>query len=200
MKESFVFYRSFYEAIKDLKTKDKLLVYEAICELSLNQKELKLTGMSATIFKLIRPQILANYERYENGKKGGAPIGNQNARKNNKNNQWSFSKTTKKQPNVNVNDNVNVNVNDNVVVVEDNKTTGQQPQQPTFDELRSYCIENDMEDLDYEYVFKYYEDNNWVDANGNKVKNWKLRVRTWYKNDKKNGKLIKHQDTSRRLG
>ena len=199
MKESFVFYRSFYEAIKDLKIKDKLQVYEAICELSLNQKEIKLTGLAATVFKLIKPQILANYERYENGKKGGA-FGVLGGRpKKEKNPSGVSDKNPKKTPNVNVNDNVNVNVNENVVVVEDNTTPTQQQHIPTFDELRSYCIENGMEDLDYEYVFKYYDDNNWIDANGNIIKNWKLRIRTWYKNDKKNGKLVRHQDTSRRL-
>ena len=33
-KESFVFYRSFFEALKDLKNSDRLKIYDAICELS----------------------------------------------------------------------------------------------------------------------------------------------------------------------
>ena len=68
-KESFVFYASFYEALQDLKDKDRLKIYDAICELALNNKETKMTGLTKTIFTLIKPQILANQKRYENGKK-----------------------------------------------------------------------------------------------------------------------------------
>lgn len=192
MKESFVFYRSFYEAIKDLKTKDKLQVYEAICELSLNQKELKLIGMPATIFKLIKPQILANYERYENGKKGGAPIGNQNARKTTKNNQWSFSKTTKKQPNENVNENDNVNVNEN-----ERETSLTPPH--TLSDIVSYGSSLGISQEYCERFFDYYEGIGWINGNGLPIKNWKLVLTNWYKKDLENGK-IKKQDTSRRLG
>lgn len=112
-KESFVFYRSFYEALQDLKDKDRLKVYDSICELALNNKETELTGVSKTIFTLIKPQILANVKRYENGKKGGRPrketigfaeketIGLENEK-------------TKQKPNENVNENENANVNVNV--------------------------------------------------------------------------------------
>lgn len=197
MKESFVFYRSFYEAIKDLKTKDKLQVYEAICELSLNQKEIKLTGMSATIFKLIKPQILANYERYENGKKGGAPIGNQNARKTTKNNLWSFSKTTKKQPNENDNVNENVNDNDNENVSDRLKTT-YSPTQPSLSSIISYGVDLGIDEDYCKRFYEYYEGIGWVNGNGLPIKNWKLVLSKWYKKDKADGK-IKQQVPSRRL-
>ena len=68
-KESFVFYKSFFDALQDLKDKDRLKVYDAICELALNENEVKLTGVPKTMFTLIKPQILANTKRYENGKK-----------------------------------------------------------------------------------------------------------------------------------
>ena len=68
-KESFVFYRSFFEALQDLKDKERLKVYDAICELALNENDTKLTGIAKTIFTLIKPQIIANSERYKNGKK-----------------------------------------------------------------------------------------------------------------------------------
>lgn len=197
MKESFVFYRSFYEAIKDLKIKDKLQVYEAICELSLNQKEIKLTGMSATIFKLIKPQILANYERYENGKKGGAPIGNQNARKTTKNNQWSFLKTTKKQPNENDNVNENVNDNDNENVSDRLKTT-YSPTQPSLSSIISYGVDLGIDEDYCKRFYEYYEGIGWVNGNGLPIKNWKLVLSKWYKKDKADGK-IKQQTPSRRL-
>ena len=68
-KESFIFYSSFYEALQDLKDKDRLKIYDAICELALNNNEIKMSGLAKTIFTLIRPQILEKKKRYENGKK-----------------------------------------------------------------------------------------------------------------------------------
>ena len=68
-KESFVFYKSFYDALQDLKEKDRLKVYDAICELALNDHETKLTGIAKTIFTSIKPQLMANKKRYESGKK-----------------------------------------------------------------------------------------------------------------------------------
>lgn len=73
MKDSFVFYRSFYEAIEDLSDKEQLKVYKAISKLALNDEETELSGIANTIFKLIKPQLKANNDRYENGKKGGRP-------------------------------------------------------------------------------------------------------------------------------
>lgn len=72
-KDSFIFYRSFYEAIKELKEKDRVKIYDAICEKSLNDNEVTLTGISNSMFTLIKPQIEANNQKYENGKKGGRP-------------------------------------------------------------------------------------------------------------------------------
>ena len=68
-KESFVFYRSFFEALQDLKDKERLKVYDAICDLALNGNDTKLVGLPKTVFTLIRPQILSNAKKYENGKK-----------------------------------------------------------------------------------------------------------------------------------
>lgn len=72
-RDSFIFYRSYYEAMSGLKDKDKLQLFNAISELSLNENEVKLSGICKNIFTAIKPQIIANSERYENGKKGGRP-------------------------------------------------------------------------------------------------------------------------------
>lgn len=71
MKESFIFYRSFYEAAKELKPNDRVKVYDAIFELALNKAETDLKGTAKAVFLAIKPQIIVNNIRYENGKKGG---------------------------------------------------------------------------------------------------------------------------------
>ena len=108
-RESFVFYRSFYDAINKCPADSRLVLYEAITRYALDGIEPRFEGILDLVWTLVKPQLDANWKRYLNGFKGGAPVGNQNAVKQPKNNQ----KTTKKQPNVNVNDNDNVNVNDN---------------------------------------------------------------------------------------
>lgn len=107
-RDSFIFYRSFFESMQGLKDKEQLQIFNAICELALNEKEVKLTGVSKNIFTVIKPQILANSKRYESGKKGGRP----------KKETIGFQKEKtigfeNKKPNKNVNENVNVNVNEN---------------------------------------------------------------------------------------
>lgn len=116
MKDSFVFYRSFYNAISKVKDKNvKADIYDAICELGLNDNVQELDdSVGAIILELIKPQILANNERYANGKKGGRPKKEENHRLFNKKTIGFENKKPNVNENVNENDNVNVNLNVNV--------------------------------------------------------------------------------------
>ena len=92
-RDTFIFYRSFKESMSDLSDADKLIMYEAITDYSLDMKEPELTGFPKALFSLIRPFLDANTQRWKNGCKGGAPKGY-------KNNRFSKS-TTEVQPEVN---------------------------------------------------------------------------------------------------
>ena len=92
-RDTFIFYRSFKESMNELSDADRLIMYEAISDYSLDMKEPELTGFPKALFSIIRPIIDANWQRYNNGCKGGAPKGN-------KNNRFSKS-TTEVQPEVN---------------------------------------------------------------------------------------------------
>jgi hypothetical protein len=106
MKDSFVFYRSFFESTKGLPDESRLRLFDNICELALNDRDIDgLHGIEVNIFTLIRPQIEANNQRYENGKKGGRPSKKTNGYKKEKTIGYETEK-----PNVNVNDNVNENI------------------------------------------------------------------------------------------
>lgn len=132
IRKSFIFYESYFEAISELPEKDRLKIYEAIAKLSLRDEEdNNLSGISKAIFIAIKPQILANNERYDNGKKG-AEHGSKGGRpkketpyienlyeeknpdgvieeENNKNPIGVNGKDKPKTPNENDNDNVNEN-------------------------------------------------------------------------------------------
>lgn len=108
-RESMVFYRSFYDALKDLDSGQQGELTMAILEYSLDDIEPNLTGILRTLFTLIKPQLDANKKRAENGKYGklgGRP----------KTHRVIDEKPiglSEENPNVNVNENVNVNVNNN---------------------------------------------------------------------------------------
>ena len=73
MRDSFIFYKSFYESIKELEPLDQVQIYNAIFEYEFNKNDIKLNGVSKSIFTLIKPLLIANDKKYENGKKGGRP-------------------------------------------------------------------------------------------------------------------------------
>lgn len=71
-RESFIFYRSFYEAIKCMSPEVQAEIYPAICEYALFGKLPKnLSEVAKGMFTLIKPNIDVNTARFENGKKGG---------------------------------------------------------------------------------------------------------------------------------
>lgn len=87
-REFFIFYSSFYDAISELDDASQLALYKAITEFALFYVEPELTGVANAVWKAIRPNLVANWNKYMNGCKGGCPkgtkkpsmIGNQNAR------------------------------------------------------------------------------------------------------------------------
>lgn len=106
MRDSFIFYRSFFEATKTLTTEQAADLYYAICSYALDRKELELEPVQKALFSLIKPQLDANHKRWENGCKKKQKVSKPEAKR----------KQKRSKPEANVN--VNVNVNDNVNVNE----------------------------------------------------------------------------------
>ena len=74
MSESFVMYRSFHEALKELTREQYGNVMYAINEYALNGTEpTTLNGIEKAIFLMAKPQLDANRQRRENGAQGGRP-------------------------------------------------------------------------------------------------------------------------------
>lgn len=198
MKDSFVFYKSFYEAIHKVQDKSlKADIFEAICELALNENVIELDDtVGAIIMDLITPQILANNERYENGKKGGAPKGNQNAKKQLKQPMVDF-KNNSKQPNVNVNVNENENVNVNK---KENKK-----EKNVYGEFKNVLLTDDeLEKLKQrfpDYELRIEKLSNYIASKGAKYKSHYATILSWARNDKETlpswyGKDIKKNEIS----
>lgn len=74
MRDSFIFYRHYYEALKDLPRDIQGEIYTAIMEYGLYGNETdNLKPIASSIFKLIKPNLESDYRRFENGCKGGRP-------------------------------------------------------------------------------------------------------------------------------
>ena len=116
MRDSVVFYRSFYDAIKNIPEADQLKAYTAIMEYAMNDVQPEIDGIALAIFLLVKPQIDANNKRYESGKK---PKRKQSASESEASGKQTVSKDeasgkqniSKSEANVNVKENEKENVN-----------------------------------------------------------------------------------------
>ena len=166
MRDSFVFYRSFADAIAGLPPEEYKKVMQAIIGYALDGTEPTAGGIEYTVFCLVKPQIDANNKRYENGKKGGRPITKQEP----SNNQ----DVTNPQPNV------YVNVNDNDIKKKDTNVSKEKASRfkpPTVTEVENYCREKEYR-IDCERFVDFYRSNDWM-VGKNKMKDWRAAVRNW---------------------
>ena len=196
MRESIVFYRSFYEAIKELPAEEFRNAVMAIMEYGLNDSEIDTSGVAKAILIMAKPQIDKNNKRYENGLRGGTkPKQNQNETKvepnpnqtvtkvepkRNQNGTKAEPKRTKPEPNVN--DNVNVNVND-----KESEEKKPRFSPPTLEERKKYIADNKY-NVDPERFIDYYTANGWS-VGKNRMKDWKAVVRNWDRSQKPGGRM-----------
>ena len=161
MRDSFIFYRSFFEATKSLTTEQAADLYYAICSYALDRKELELEPVQKALFSLIKPQLDANHKRWENGCKKKQIISKPQAKQK--------QKRSKTQANVNVN--VNDNVNENIY----RKFAHLKISVNDYEKLiKDYSIEQVVEIIDQ--IENY--------AGNKKYKNLYLTAKAWLKRDK----------------
>lgn len=196
-RDTFIFYRSFMESIDQAPEPDQLQLYRAISRYALDRTEPdNLIGMVKAVWLVIKPQLDANWNKYLNGRKGGAPQGSKNnpdGRRGKFNNApltnqeltLTNQELTKNKPNVNDNDNVNDNVNDNASSKDDMcvspKRKNKKFTKPTLEEVKAYILGENIANVDPDQWFCYYESNGWR-VGKNPMRDWKASVRTWSKN------------------
>jgi hypothetical protein len=194
MRDSFVFYRSFFEALNGLSDIEKGQCFSVIADYALNS--IIPEDMNAVVrvfFTMARPQIDANIQRHENGCKGGK-FGNLGGRP--RKNPEETPKKPQENPNTtpNVNDNVNDNLNE--VYPLSNFPRGENNQidleeyiegekrkrfvKPTIDEITLYCKEINKP-INPEKFWNFYESKGWK-VGKTPMKNWKAAISTWSSN------------------
>ncbi len=161
-RDSFVFYHSFKEAIDEVTDDQQLSIYQSIANYALYRKEPDLEGVAKIVWVLIKPQLDANWRKYEKGCRGGGS-GKLGGRPR-KNPLGVISKT----PNDNVND--NVNDNDNVNGLTTTLT-------PILSEIISF-VEEQRLDVDPSYFYNYYTSIGWT-VGTKPMKDWRATLLNW---------------------
>lgn len=153
----------------------------------------------------------------QNGQNGGAPVGNQNARKDKEEKQPKTTQNNPVQPKTTQNKPKNNNKNNNKenIIVVDNNTKEKQPvvfdnnndnknknnynnnfSKPTLKDIEDFCRERGN-NLNAEKIFNYYNARGWVLGNGNvPVQDWRSVVLVWEQTEKEHrnsGQGIIHQ-------
>ena len=187
MNDTYVFYRSFHEALAELDIKEYGKIMYAINEYALNQNEEKvnaLTGITKALWTLIKPQIDANLRRREIGSKnaeygklGGRPRKEKTPMGLLEKTPMGFSTETP-NVNVNINDNVNTNANKNVNVNSetDTNTSTVTTNIPTLNDVKKFIKEQGLT-VSAAKFFAHYNVKNWKGVN-----NWQEALLHWEEN------------------
>ena len=159
--ESFVFYRSFRDAIEEMPDKNKLATLLAICDYALYGAEPALKdAMARAVFTVARPSIDANKDRRRNGKKGGRPK-NEASGLEKENHRFSEMESTETE----------------TVSETEAKETDKPPRPrfipPTVDEVQAYCQERHSS-VDPVAFVSFYESKGWM-VGKNQMKNWRSK-------------------------
>jgi len=179
----FVFYQSFYEALKDIPNEDMMSILQAIIEYGLYGKEPDLQGLHKIVFTLIKPQIDANQKKFVNGQKGaeygvrGGRIPQANPILTPQEPQANPKQTRKEKEKVKGKEKENV------------KKDVFTP--PSLEAFTNYFLENNFSKELAERAFKGYEAGEWKDASGKQINCWKQKCQhVWFKPENKqlNGK------------
>lgn len=179
MRDGFIFYASFYEAISELEPEQQLECYTAISEYALFGREVETTGVVKAIFSLIKPQINANNQRYENGKKGGRPKVDKNNQDETKVKPKQNQDETKAEPKEKVKEKEKEKVKD--------KEKERRIIPPSLSLVQQYISEQGYV-VDAESFIDYYTARDWIMTNGKKMKDWQAAVRTWQRRGLKHDK------------
>lgn len=167
MRDSVLFYRSFYDALKNIPSDERLKVYDSIMEYGMYDRDPELDGVALAIFLLAKPQIDANNKRYENGCKAKKK---QTVSETEANIKQDSSETGAKEKEK---EKEKVKVKDNHKIFKP----------PTVEDIRAYCTERGNR-VDPQSFVDFYESKGWM-IGKNKMKDWKAAVRTWERSETK---------------
>lgn len=182
MTDSFVFYKSFMDALEYVPEEEYCSCLKALLFYAFDGENIADTMTSKMFMALVIPQIDANKNRRQNGSKGA-----EHGKKGGRPRKETPEEETENPIGVidetpNVNGNVNGNANENVNVNEEKKDKRERFVPPTVEEVEAYCLERNN-GIDAEAFVAFYDSKGWK-VGKDPMKNWKSAVITWEKKRK----------------
>lgn len=185
-RDYFTFYRSFYEQISDCNDPEaRREMYEVLLEYAFNKTEPDFNaGTFNPITKFfwigVKPVMAKNWAQYENGCKGGAPIGNTN----NKGKKKVNPKSTQSQPYIDIDKEKDKDIE------EEGENAFRPPAftPPTLEDvLNFYKYKHDYLGANDESVaihfYNHYSANGWM-MGRTPMRNWEAALESWILKEK----------------
>nr|DAG66351.1 MAG TPA: hypothetical protein [Caudoviricetes sp.] len=184
-REQFTFYRSYYDALKNLPEKERAKVLFAILEYALDEQEQNnLEGVCAACFLLIRPTLDSGRIKAANRKNKAKTSEEQNGNKAETNEEQTKNKTKTKAEQ-------NRKEKEKEREVEVERENDSSPPKapvaarrftpPTVEDVAAYCRERGS-NVDAQRFVDFYASKGWKVGNVG-MKDWHAAVRTWESRD-----------------
>jgi len=174
MREQFTFYRSFWEAAKQIKKpRDRLSYLEAVMAFALDGEDREVTDDALPIYILTKPTLISAAKKSEAGKIKS------------KANQNEIKTESNADQNANKIENKIKNKIESKGEIENECSPPKPPSRwtpPTVEEVKAYCDERHST-VDAEHFVAYYSSQGWK-VGRNPMKDWKAAVRTWEQKDR----------------
>lgn len=194
-RKAFSFYRSYYEASKDLPTKeDQADFLMAICSYIFDGVEPEITGVASAMFKLAKPNLDTSVKRANAGQIGGSNNKKQNKTKANEKQNESKSEANEKQNGSQaeaINDYMinDYMINDCMINDKEKINKKEKPQKHKYGQYQNVLLSDDeLEKLKTEFPGDWEERiervSEYCASKGVTYKNYLATIRTWARKDR----------------
>lgn len=173
-RDSFIFWREWYDSVSKMPQKEGYKVLLAICELSLNGNDTALDGWAGSVFDSMRKSIQVSNKRAKAGSTSGYTRGS-------KLNQNEIKTKSKEEQNDNKQETISISISNSISNRKNVKKERFVP--PTREDVKAYFSEKGFT-IDPDTFFDYFNESGWIDSNGKPVQNWKQKAITWQSKDK----------------
>ena len=189
-RKAFSFYRSYYEASKDLPTKeDQADFLMAICSYIFDGEEPELHGVASAMFKLAKPNLDTSVKRANAGQIGGSNNKKQNKTKANEKQNESKSETNEKQNESQAEAINDYMINDYMINDKEKINKKEKPQKHKYGQYQNVLLSDDeLEKLKTEFPVDWEERiervSEYCASKGVTYKNYLATIRAWARKDK----------------
>ena len=191
-RKAFSFYRSYYEASKDLPTKeDQADFLMAICSYIFDGVEPEITGVASAMFKLAKPNLETSIKRANAGQIGGSSNKKENKVKANDKQNESKTEANDKQSESQAEAINDYMINDYMINEKEKINKKEKPQKHQYGEYKNVLLSDDeLQKLQTEFPSDWKERienvSEYCQSHGKTYKDYLATMRNWAKREKRN--------------